>query len=318
MIRFEEQKGKFIKHCPCTPEVVSCGYYNINLHTGCQYRCSYCILQSYLESMEPVFFTNIDDMKKELLEISKTRKFLRMGTGELSDSLALEPQINFSRKILSIFEKFPDVVFEFKTKSTHVENILNYPGARGPYIQLNCEKKMKNIVVSWSLNPQEVIEREELLTPNLLSRLKAIETVQKKGFKIGIHFDPILIFNGWKAAYSNLIKEMSKIIVPTNIAWWSLGALRFPYSLRDYIFKHCDSHLFEGELIKGYDGKYRYFKPLRLELLHYIKKKISTLISNNIPFYLCMEDKEVWEEVLPELSPIEEDVNKFLYESALL
>lgn len=305
MITFEKQKGKFVKHCPCTPDAVPCGYYNINLHTGCPYRCSYCILQAYLETPAPVFFTNIEDMETELLEISRTQKYLRIGTGELSDSLALDPQTNYSHKILSIFEKFPQIVFEFKTKSTHVEQVLSY------------EKTLKNIVISWSLNPREVIEREELLTPDLRSRLAAVEKAQRHGYKIGIHFDPIVIFDGWKAAYLGLIEEIAKVIDPSPIAWWSLGALRFPYALREHIFKHRDSRLFEGELVKGFDGKYRYFKPLRLELFHYMKENIRALISPDVPLYLCMEDKEVWEEVFPGIPPDEESVNKYLYESVL-
>jgi spore photoproduct lyase len=170
--------------------------------------------------------------------------------------------------------------------------------------------------MAWSLNPREVIEREERLTPDLLSRLKAIEIVQQQGYKIAIHFDPIVFFKGWEAAYLDLIKAISQIINPSRIAWWSLGALRFPYSLREYIFKHRDSRLFEGELIKGHDGKYRYFKPLRLELFNYTKKKILSLISQEVPLYLCMEDKEVWQEILPHLPPEEIAVNKYLYESA--
>jgi len=306
MIKFAEQKGKFIKHCPCTPDVVPCGYYNLNLHTGCPYDCSYCILQAYLETKEPVYFTNFEDMEKELLEISRTHRYLRIGTGELTDSLALDPQTNYSQKILSIFEKFPGIVFEFKTKSTHVGNILNYKKKNGEIL--------KNVVMAWSLNPQQVIEREELLTPDLFSRLKAIGKVQQAGYKVGIHFDPIVIFDGWKDAYLGLIEEIAKIIEPSAIAWWSLGALRFPYSLREYIFKHRDSRLFEGELIKGHDGKYRYFKPLRIELFQYIKQKIQALIAAEVPLYLCMEDKEVWREVLPELPPEEVAVNKYLYE----
>ncbi len=303
MIEFAKQTGQFIKHCPCTPGVVSCGYYNMNLHTGCPYCCSYCILQAYLETKEPLFFTNFEDMEKELAEASQSFKYLRIGTGELSDSLALDHQTNYSQKILAIFEKFPGILFEFKTKSTHVENILKY------------REKLNNIVMAWSLNPQEVVEREELLTPGLFSRLKAIEKIQQQGYKIAIHFDPIVFFKGWEAAYLDLIKAISKIIFPSRIAWWSLGALRFPYSLREYIFKHRDSRLFEGELIKGHDGKYRYFKPLRLELFHYTRQKIQSLISQEVPLYLCMEDKEIWQEILPHLPPEESAVNKYLYES---
>jgi spore photoproduct lyase len=304
MIKFEKQTGQFIKPCPCTPDVVSCGYYNMNLHTGCPYCCSYCILQAYLETKEPIYFTNFEDMERELAEVSQTCEHLRIGTGELSDSLALDLQTNYSQKILAVFEKFPEILFEFKTKSTHVENILNY------------RKKLKNIVIAWSLNPQEVIEREELLTPDLFSRLKAIKKVQQQGYKIAIHFDPIVFSQGWKSAYLDLIKAIAQIIDPSRIAWWSLGALRFPYSLREYIFKHRDSRLFEGELIKGHDGKYRYFKPLRLELFHCTKQNIQSFISQEVPLYLCMEDKEVWQEILPHLPPEESAVNKYLYESA--
>lgn len=305
MIKFAEQKGKFIKHCPCTPDVVPCGYYNLNLHTGCPYCCSYCILQAYLETTAPIFFTNFADMETELAEISQTQKYLRIGTGELTDSLALDPRTGYSHKILAIFEKFPHIVFEFKTKSAHVENLLSY------------KKVLKNIVVSWSLNPREFIEREEQLTPDLTSRLEAMAKVQARGYKIGIHFDPIVIFAGWQAAYLELVQEIARIIEPPRIAWWSLGALRFPYAMREHIFKHPHSRLFEGELIKGHDGKYRYFKPLRLELFRYMKQIIRANIPGEVPLYLCMEDKEVWEEIFPEIEPREEIVNKYLYESAL-
>ncbi|MDQ1355520.1 MAG: Radical protein [Acidobacteriota bacterium] len=305
MIRFTEQKGKFIKHCPCTPDVVPCGYYNLNLHTGCPYCCSYCILQAYLETTEPIFFTNFDDMEKELEEVSQTRQYLRIGTGELTDSLALDLQTGYSHKILDIIEKFPEIVFEFKTKSSHVENLVSY------------KKVLRNIVVSWSLNPREVIEREELLAPGLIARLGAVEKAQAHGYKIGIHFDPIVIFAGWQAAYLELVKEIAKVIEPSRIAWWSLGALRFPYSLREHIFKHQGSRLFEGELVKGHDGKYRYFKPLRLQLFRYMKQIIRENISDDAPLYLCMEDKEVWEEIFPEIHPDEEAVNQYLYQSAL-
>ncbi|MCX6582514.1 MAG: hypothetical protein NT166_20270 [Candidatus Aminicenantes bacterium] len=305
MIRFTEQKGKFIKHCPCTPDVVPCGYYNLNLHTGCPYCCSYCILQAYLETTEPIFFTNFADMEKELEEVSRTRKYLRIGTGELTDSLALDPQTGYSHKILAVFEKFPEIVFEFKTKSSRVENLIAY------------KNKLKNIVVSWSLNPREVIEREELLTPDLISRLGALEKILAHGYKIGIHFDPMVIFEGWQAAYLELVKEIAKIVDPSRIAWWSLGALRFPYSLREHIFKHRGSRLFEGELVKGHDGKYRYFKPLRIQLFRYMKQIIQANISKDAPLYLCMEDKEVWEEIFPEIPPDEEAINKYLYQSAL-
>jgi len=244
-------------------------------------------------------------MEKELFAISRDSQFPRIGTGELSDSLAFDPETRYSQRILSIFEKFPEIVFEFKTKSSNIRNIIDYG------------KKLNNIVISWSLNPQEVIEREEPGTPNLITRLKAIEAIQQEGFKIGIHFDPLVLFTGWENAYRELVLALSKYVNPARIAWWSLGALRFPVTLREHIFKHPNSQLFQGELIKGHDGKYRYFKPLRRELFRRVIGDIHTYISRDIHLYLCMEDKELWQEIIPHITPEENVVNKYLYDSVI-
>lgn len=306
MISYQEQKGRFVKHCPCTPDVVPCGYYNINLHAGCPFQCSYCILQTYLKSPAPVFFTNMDQLEAELAEAVREVPHLRIGTGELSDSLAFDPVVRYSHKILAIMEKFPQAVFEFKTKSVQVEHLLSY------------KPKPDNIVIGWSLNPEEVIAREELLTPPLPERLAAMKAVIAAGYKVAIHFDPMLLFSGWKEAYLQLIRAIAREIPVPSVAWWSLGALRFPVSLREHIFRHPRSRLFDGELIRGHDGKYRYVKTLRLELFLWAASLIRKYFSGAAPLYLCMEDEEVWQEALPGITPDEQSVNRYLWEHARL
>lgn len=303
-IKYEEFKGEFVKNCPCSPEAVSCGYYNMNLHTGCPFSCTYCILQSYLESKDPVFYTNLDQARVELRNAKKSMKNLRISTGELSDSLAYEQESNYSEKIINILTDFPEIVFEFKTKSANVENLLNI-------------KPLKNIVVSWSLNPQKIIDLEEHNTASLNERLDAMRRVQEAGYKVGIHFDPIIITDNWKEEYRALIKKISGIVSPGNIAWWSLGALRFPEELKEHIFKYKDSKLFTGELIKGYDGKYRYFKPIRKELFQFVRDEIYKAISPDAPLYLCMEDNEMWHDIFPNLNPDPDIINKYLYDHAM-
>lgn len=294
-----------MKPCPCSPDTVSCGYFNLNLHTGCPYSCSYCILQVYLDHMRPVFFTNLEKLSDELAAFCQDRRYLRIGTGELSDSLAYDHETGYSGKIMSLFERFPDVVFEFKTKSTRIKHIMT------------VKTVLDNIVISWSLNPGKIAAREEKGAPCLQYRLRAMKQVQEKGYKIGIHLDPLVWVKNWKILYSGLIKQVADFVNPARVAWISLGALRFPYSLREHIFKHKQSRLFEGELIRGYDDKYRYFKPLRLELFKYMAGEIRTLISGSIPLYLCMEEEEAWEEIFPELRPDSDEINKRLYLSVL-
>jgi len=299
------QKGAFVKHCPCSPGAVPCGYFNLNLHTGCPYDCSYCILQAYLpDKNQAVFFSNWNDMENELIEFLAARPEVRIGSGELSDSLAYELVRPGAARVMELFRKLPQTVFEFKTKATHVQALLTIGDVPG------------NIVVSWSLNPPALSRVEERMAPSTLSRLRALAAVQERGYRIGIHFDPLILFPAWKTHYRELIQRLAAVIRPERIAWWSLGALRFPPELKKHIFKHRQSQLFWGELIQGPDGKYRYFEPLRLELFAFIKAEIRDRLSGEVPLYLCMEDRSTWGEIFPEIAADETVINRYLYEAA--
>jgi spore photoproduct lyase len=300
------QKGAFVKHCPCSPGAVPCGYFNLNLQTGCPFDCSYCILQAYLEDKDQgVVYTNHDDLENELLRFLAGRREVRIGSGELSDSLAYENARSSAARVLELFRRFPETIFEFKTKAVSIRALLEIEEVPG------------NIVVSWSLNPSPLIRREERLTPSLSGRLRALEAVQAKNYAVGIHFDPLILFPGWKQHYRELIRALSRVVRPGRIAWWSLGALRFPPELKKHIFRRPDSQLFWGELIEGPDNKYRYFMPLRLELFRFVRDEIRACISRDIPLYLCMEEAHVWNEILPGLAADETAINHYLFAAAL-
>ena len=258
-----------------------------------------------MEHMRPVFFTNLEKLDEELNALARDRSFLRIGTGELSDSLAFDLETGYSKKIMALLERFPRVVFEFKTKSTRIKNLLA------------AKTVFRNILVSWSVNPEVIAAREERGAPGARDRLRAMKQVQERGYKIGIHLDPLVWVKDWKVLYTGLIKALSGFVDPDRLAWISLGALRFPYSLRDHIFRHRDSRLFEGELVRGYDDKYRYFKPIRLEMFGTLAGQIRSRISRDVCLYLCMEEKETWQEVLPEIKPDPHEINRRLYLSAL-
>ena len=304
-IAHARQKGPFVRHCPCTSGAVSCGYLNLDLHTGCPYDCSYCILQAYLPSKRPVFYTNFGNLERELHSLAESRSCIRLGSGELSDSLAWDGRTGTSGKLLAVLERFPQIVFEFKTKSAAVAGLLAGPQAQ------------PHIVVSWSLNPEAACRREEHGAPPLARRLRALAAVQQKGYRIGVHFDPLLLFPGWQRAYRGLIRELAAVVRPDRLAWWSLGSLRFPPALREAIRTHGDSQLFWGELVPAADGKVRYFKPLRLELFSFVIAEIRRWLSADVPLYLCMEPAEVWREVLPHVPANEKALNRWLYERVM-
>jgi len=66
---FAEQKGIFIKKCPCTPNYLGCEYWVVELSVGCLYDCSYCYLQEYQNISATTFYVNFDKLYRELDEL---------------------------------------------------------------------------------------------------------------------------------------------------------------------------------------------------------------------------------------------------------
>ena len=62
------------------------------------------------------------------------------------------------------------------------------------------------------------------------------------------------------------------------------------------------SKIFLEEFVKGKDGKMRYLKKTRQLLYNTVQKKISRL-APQIPTYLCMEKKSVWENSMMSYNP---------------
>ncbi len=296
--------GGLLKPCPCSPGAVACGYYNLNTLSGCPYDCSYCILQAYLADKQPQSLPGLERLD-QALEALESLPFPRVGNGELADSLAFDQALAQVPLLLDALRRRPRVVFEFKTKSANIAPLL-------------AEDPPPNAVAAWSLNPQAIAGLEEKGAPALADRLAAMLAVQQRGYRIALHFDPLIIVPNWPELYRGLVREIAAAgIRPEAVAWWSLGSLRFPAALVEHVFRHRDSMLFFGELVRGFDGKYRYFKPLRLQLFRELKKTIQDVFSTEIPLYLCMEDDEAWAEVFPELPADSTEINRRLYQGII-
>jgi spore photoproduct lyase len=59
-------------------------------------------------------------------------------------------------------------------------------------------------------------------------RLNAIVKLQDSGWKIGLRFDPILYFEGYKCAYQSLFKTVFKKIALSSLHSVTLGTFRLP------------------------------------------------------------------------------------------
>ncbi|MFH1245662.1 MAG: hypothetical protein V1662_04180, partial [Candidatus Omnitrophota bacterium] len=259
----------------CTKGALGCGYHILNLGFGCIFDCDYCFLQGYVNSRGIILSSNIDSFFEKFSCYKKAG--MRMGTGEFSDSLVLDEITRYSIPIIEFFRKQENVVFEFKTKSVNVKNILE-------------ARHSGNIVVSWSLNPQSVIDENEFFTPSLKQRLTAALKCVEAGYKAGFHFDPVIYFDSWEKEYALLIEDLFTKIKPKHIAWISIGTFRFSPALKQVIERRFpENSILNEELLLGFDNKLRYPYQLRLGIY---KKMIELLTkhSSKLNLYLCMED----------------------------
>ena len=282
------KKGRFVRPCPCTPHYIGCNYFIINSDLNCPLDCSYCILQQYLTNPLVTVHVNLQDLWKELdiFLARKKLKALRIGTGELSDSLALDHITENSRDFISYFREKKNVFFELKTKTINIDNILDLEPA-------------ENIVVSWSLNSAKIAQEEEKGAPLIGERIDAAKKVSEKGFRVGFHFDPLIRHPGWKNGYSRVVEKLLTNIPPSKIAWISLGSLRFPPLLKGIIKQRFpNTRIIYDEFILGKDGKLRYFRPHRLDLYQQMIRFIRNWGGEKIPLYFCMESEGIWEETL--------------------
>jgi spore photoproduct lyase len=279
--------GEFLKPCPGTKHYICCGYQILNLATNCPLDCSYCILQAYMNMPNLRIYANLEQQLNVVCNvIDKTPDVMfRIGTGEFTDSLALDEITGLSDVLVCAFSKRKNAILEFKTKTDRISGLL-------------ASKHRDRIVVSWSLNSPFVSAREEKRAASLKKRLQAARQCQAEGFVLGFHFDPLVYHENWREAYQKTIDMMDTYIDPKGIIWISLGSFRFMPELK-YIIRrrHPDTCVLDGEFILGLDGKMRYFKPIRLELYSFMRENLDKW-RPGMGIYLCMESDDVWQRTM--------------------
>lgn len=247
-----------VRPCPCAAGHVSCNYINISHILGCPYNCSYCFLHTFYGKDEIVIYDNEDDILNQLSDYMKLAKVpLRIGTGQYSDSLALDKKTGFSQKLIELFANQDKHLLELKTKSAEVDHLLNR--------NLNHNRKT---VFAWSVNPEKIVKSDEEGSVSLAERIEAAKKCSAAGYPVAFHFDPIIYYPGWEKDYQEVVKLIFKNIDQKSIAWISLGALRSP--------------------------KKRYSIDIRIGIFKRMHEIIRSF-SKSVYIYLCMESREVWD-----------------------
>jgi len=279
--------GQLLKPCPGTREYLCCGYQILNIGTNCPMDCSYCILQAYFNQPSLRVFVNVEQQLEAIGEElhRSERPVSRIGTGEFTDSLALDPIVKWTEVVPSFVAKHENTILEFKTKTVSIEGLLSSP-------------HRDRIVVSWSLNSPSIAAGEEHGAPSIRKRLEAARTCQREGYTVGFHFDPLIEHSCWEEEYARTIDLLDLFIDPSKVIWISLGCLRFmPFLKRVIRRRFPKTRILDGEFIPGLDGKMRYIKSARINMYAFMREKLEQWGVRS-GLYLCMESGDVWEKAL--------------------
>lgn len=277
-------QGNIVRDCPGTKNHICCGYKTIDLIEGCALSCSYCILKAYLNSPSITIHDDIPYVTSQIDEMIKkeTRHILRFGTGELSDSLALDRRYDLNRPLIKFFGERKKALLELKSKWAYIDHLMPY---LNPYT-----------IISFSVSPQRIIDQEEKRTSPLYKRLRTARKAQDAGCFVGLHFDPVIIYPGFERDYRYLIEDIGRLLDMDRIIWISLGLLRFPQKLLGHFMENNRKNLLHGEFIRGEDGKMRYIKQQRIRVYRMLYKLLKSK-NKGLFIYLCMEREDVWHKV---------------------
>ena len=298
----KEFLGRKFQKCPGSNNVICCNYYLLNTCFNCLYDCTYCFLNSYLNSFGIVQFVNLDELSTTVNEYTSAYpRNLRVGTGEFTDSLMFDEITGIAEDLISSTCRNKKLFLEFKTKSANVDHLLKI-------------KEKGNTVLAWTLNTNHNINLYESGAATLEERLTAAAAAQSAGYYTAFHFDPVIKYDNFMTDYYDVIDTMYKFIKPEGILWISLGCFRYSPGFKDIIkHKYPDEKITVDEMFPGIDGKFRYLTRDRINIFKGLSDRLKKIFPDTF-IYLCMEDAYVWNEVFSVNFKVSEDLENALSE----
>jgi DNA repair photolyase len=176
-----------------------------------------------------LLYDNIDDFvyaaEKWLAHPTRRRQHT-LGVGiDRSDSLLYEGVAPHVRNLAPLFASSSHnpcgnkLILLTKTANTH-------------YLADVDSAHRRNIVASFSLNPESIADlwegkwpnTGERITPPISKRLEAVRYAQELGFEVRVRVDPILTPDGWEEQYAAFIADVKNAGI--NFHYWTLGTYR--------------------------------------------------------------------------------------------
>ena len=300
-IRTSAQQGTVFGMCPVQSEkTLCCNLRTIDAAKNCGFGCSYCSIQTMYTNDDILFDENFRE-KLGAIELDPERGY-HIGTGQSSDALMWGNKNGVLDDMFQFARKWPNAVIEFKTKSRNIDHFLR-------------SDIPANIVCSWSLNPDLIVQNEEHLTASLSQRLNAARLVADAGIKVAFHLHPMVRYEGWQGGYSSLISRVIKNFDFNEVVFVSFGALTFPKPIiRKIRSSGIRTRIHQMSMSANAEGKMTYPDHIKEELFGHAYQAFSAW-HGKVFFYLCMEEPKFWETTFGERFPDNEAFEQGLLDS---
>lgn len=249
--------------------------------SGCTASCLYCYLVCHYNKCSYLrLFVNREQMLNKIIKTANEsqNKELTFEIGSNSD-LILENTITGNLPwTIQNFAKSKKGFLTFPTKFDMIEPILGING-------------IEKVIIRMSVNPEEIINKVELGTARLNSRIRAINKLKDAGYKVGILIAPVIFVENWQKLYSELIEKLAAelsdsvkkdlffeiIFMTYSYVHRAINKEAFPYAINLY-----DENLM---MLRG-RGSYTYKTNLKESAKDFFKTELEKYFPNNQILYM--------------------------------
>lgn len=162
---------------------------------NCVFDCQYCFLNWAFKSDYQVYFINYEDIKQQIFDLNNW-ELKWFYSSDYSDILWMNWLSNFIEEFVPFFEKQNNTMMEIRTKSANIKSILNLW-----FVPQNTE-------FAFSLNPSDLIKKYEIGTASLDERIKSINILIEKWYKVWLRFLPLLPVDNYQEIYLKFVQEI--------------------------------------------------------------------------------------------------------------
>ena len=185
-------------------------FYYTSLMKNCLYDCEYCFLKGMYDCGYLVVFVNIEDVfaavEQKLSELEHDST-MYLSVSFDTDLFSFEKMTGFCHLWAEFANSHPECEIEIRTKGA--------PEVSG-----------SNLIIAYTLSPQEIIDRFEHHTAPLSERLRSAKSAIDHNCTVRLCIDPMIYVKNWKEYYGMLVDQISSTIDVTGVRDFGIGTFR--------------------------------------------------------------------------------------------